>query len=562
MADLRGLSYGGKIGKLPPGRPSTAVSTVLTGEIATTANGRDITQQWVGQLRQPLDRRLWNATDWGVYDRILTDDQVWSCFQQRRMAVTSRPWMVLPGDDSPQAQESADALTNNLSRIGWDRITDRMLFASFYGFSAGELIWAPMNGRIEWQAIKVKHGRRFRWDEDWRLRLLTPENTLGEILPDRKFWTVRAGGDNDDLAYGRGLAEFLYWPTYFKREGVRAWMLFQDKLAVPTTVGKYQTGTAKEQVANLLAAMAAISTDSAIAIPAGMEVALLEASRSPVGDFETLAKYMDGAISKVILSQTMTTDHGSSRAQGQVHEKVKLEIIKADADLLSDSFNEGPAAWWHALNFGDSCAPPRVVRVVEEEADLKSAADTDAVLATIGWERTKESFEDVYGDGYEYTGRSVGAAQPGVDGAAPALAADLPETVPGEGAAGKDAASVAMAGLTVPDLPGGDDIDAIGAAIAADGWREVVGPMVDPVLSAIDGAATFAEAADALIPALAKMDASGFTSALERAGFAVRASADAAGVGETAGGLSGGERATAYEAYEAWMELAGERGEA
>ena len=110
---------------------------------------------------------------------------------------------------------------------------------------------------------------------------------------------------------------------------------------------------------------------------------------------------MDEAITKVILSQTMTTQDGSSLSQAQVHAGVKLEIVKADADLLSDSFNNGPARWWTDLNYGAEVAAPQLVRLVDEEADLKLMAETDEILMRTGWKRTEESFKDTYGDGFE-----------------------------------------------------------------------------------------------------------------------------------------------------------------
>ena len=40
---------------------------------------------------------------------------------------------------------------------------------------------------------------------------------------------------------------------------------------------------------------------------------VLEAARSGTSSYGEMATYMDGAISKVVLSQTMTTDNGSSK---------------------------------------------------------------------------------------------------------------------------------------------------------------------------------------------------------------------------------------------------------
>lgn len=373
----------------------------LTGEIATTADGRDITQPFITGLREPKDPRLAGSVDWGVYDRILLDDQVFSTLQQRRGAVVARTWDVVAGDEEDErSAAAAEAFSNTIDRIGWDRITDKMLFATFYGPSVGEIIWEVRDGLIDIGQIKVRHARRFRYDAQGRLRLLTSVGGMGEILPDRKFWVHRVGGTNDDEPYGRGLAEWLYWPTLFKRNGIRFWNIFLDKFGSPTAVGKYRPGTSKGDQERLLEALQAISTDSGITIPEGMVIELLEAARSGTADYGTMVRYMDAAIAKVILSQTMTTDNGSSRSQAEVHADVKLEVVKSDSDLLSASFAE-VARWWTDLNFGADVAAPRVMRQVEEEADVKETAETDEALDRLGWQRTDESFSDTYGEGYE-----------------------------------------------------------------------------------------------------------------------------------------------------------------
>lgn len=388
------------------GKPTRALAAALTTPIATTADGRDVTRPYVYGLHQPRDPRLLRSVDWGVYDRILEDDQVFSTLQQRRGAVVSRDWNVVPGDEAdPRSVAAADALRANLIRIGWDRVTDKMLYAAFYGYSVAELMWRPRGGHWEFGGIHVRHARRFRYNDDCELRLLVPGNTIhGEELPERKFWVVSAGASDDDEPYGRGLAEWLYWPTLFKRNGVRFWNNFTDRYSTPTAVGKYRPGTPVDQIDRLLAALQAFATDSGIAIPDGMAIELMHVSQSgSITNFETLCRYMDAAITKVVLSQTMTTDNGASLSQAQVHAGVKLEVVKSDADLLSDSFNEGPARWFTEFNFGAEVEPPRVMRDIEEEIDTKYQAETDEILARVGWMRSEESFRDTYGDGYERT---------------------------------------------------------------------------------------------------------------------------------------------------------------
>lgn len=371
----------------------------LTAEIASTRDGRDITAPFLGELLEFRDRRLLGAVDWGVYDRILLDDQVKSCLEQRRSAVVAREWGLIPGAADARAKAAADALEANLLKIDFDGATDKMLYAPFYGVARGELIWGAAGGLWEFD-IKVRHARRFREDKDGELRLLTPSNMRGEILPKRKFWTMTVGGSDDDHPYGRGLAEWLYWPTLFKRNGIRFWNLFLDKFSLPPVKGTYPRGSSQEERDKLLAAMMALANDSGISVPEGVVVEFMNIAESGVS-FETMPKYMDEAIAKIILSQTMTTEDGSSRAQGQVHAGVKADIITADADLLCGSFNRGPARWFTDFNFGTNVASPILQRMVDEEENLKHTAETDEVLSRNGWERTDESFREIYGDGFQ-----------------------------------------------------------------------------------------------------------------------------------------------------------------
>lgn len=376
----------------------------LANEISGTLDGRDITKPFVMELEQPRDPRLLSSVDWGVYERIRKDDQVKSCMEQRIRAVVSAEWDVLPGDnDDPRSVEASDRFKENIQRIGWDRITKKMLYAILHGYSVAEALYpsAAIDGLWQFAGFKVRNALRFRYDKDRKLRLITRKQPNGELLPEKKFWVLTEGGTDDDEIYGEGLADWLYWPVFFKRNGMRFWNIFLDKFGSPTAKVTYKRGATKKDVATALDILRSLSQDSGIAVPEGIAVEFLQVMRSGVGDYKELCGYMDSAISKIILSQTMTTDDGSSKSQAQVHAGVKLEVVKADADLLSDTFNEGPARWWTDWNYGPDVASPQLVRLVDEEADLKIMAETDAALDSLGWVRTDESFRDTYGDGYE-----------------------------------------------------------------------------------------------------------------------------------------------------------------
>jgi hypothetical protein len=455
--------------------------------------------------------KLFSSVDWGAYERIRLDDQVKSCMEQRIRAVVGREWDVLPGDDTdPRSVAAGDALKKALQRAGWDRVTEKMLWASFYGYQVAELNWgADAAGLLGWvagdrcRAIHVRHARRFRLDTEDRLRLLTRTAPRGELLPPRKFWMVAAGGTDDDTPYGQGLAEWLYWPTLFKRNGVRFWNVFLDKFSVPTAMGKYPRGTTKEDIGKLLGAIVSIANDSGFAIPNGMDVELLTLAQTGA-DFGAACRYFDGGIAKVILSQTMTTDDGSSKAQGEVHADVKDEVVDADADLLCDSFNAGPARWYTDFNFGPDVASPIVIRPAEEPNDTRDAVETDKIHHDLGWRRSDESHKDRYGDGYE----RIEPAKTKPD----ATADEPPAEETRSRADNVVPLKIALAEALAPIVNARDIVDeAVEAAMADD-------PLVERLLAADTPQA----AADILAAEATRPDLSPLVESLARAGFALR----------------------------------------
>ncbi|MBL8260923.1 MAG: DUF935 family protein [Xanthomonadaceae bacterium] len=372
-------------------------------EIATTGDGRDITRPYTTGLMQASDRVLTGrgGGDLAIYEQVASDSQVKACFEQRRSAVTSCEWVVEPASTRRADRKAADFVNEQLTRIGWDRVTDRMLWGVFYGYSAAELLWQVQDGKWGWKAIKVRNRRRFAFNMSGELRLLTPQNMItGEPAKPPQFWHFATGADNDDEPYGLGLAHWCYWPTLFKRHGIGFWLTFLEKFGMPTGVGTFPANATGAEINKLLGAIQAIRTDSGVAIPEGMKINLLEAARSGSADYEKLHDKMDEAIAKAILGQTMTTDNGSSKAQADVHMQVRQDIVKADADLICESLNEGPVRWLSMFNF-DGADPPRVYRVVEEPEDLDALADRDTKVKNMGFKPSLAYVKQQYGDHWE-----------------------------------------------------------------------------------------------------------------------------------------------------------------
>ncbi len=381
------------------GQPMRAERPLFDTEIATTHDGRDITRGWISEQHylRPQDKVLLyqGAGNYEVYEDMLRDDRIHSALSQRRAAVVARETEVLPGGTMRRDRLAADFLRETLDHVRWDTVTDRMLYGVYYGYSVAEALYARDGAHVMLDQIRVRNRRRFVFDANFEPCLLTTNNATGEPLPPRKFWTFATGADNDDEPYGRGLAHYLYWPCWFKKNQVKFWLIFLEKFGTPTATGKYPPSASETERRQLLQALRAIHVDSAVSLPESMQLELLEAKRGGTVDYAAFYQQMQNAITTIILSQTMTTEDGSSQSQAEVHMDVRRELVEADAYLICDSFNRQLGAWLTEWNF-PGAAKPKVRRQMTNPAGLKTLAERDRVIFDMGHRLTADYIEKTY----------------------------------------------------------------------------------------------------------------------------------------------------------------------
>ena len=365
-------------------------------------------------ILEPIDQIFADQMggDYEIYDALLQDSQVNACYQQRELAVTSKPWEVIPGGSESEPttdleREIADLVRAYQEGVGWDEVTTLMLRCRHYGFRIAELLWTVEDGQIALPKVLVRRNQRFRFGSDLMPRLVTEDNAEGEPLPEHNFWWITSGASHSDDPYGVG-GSALYWLVKIKQQALKAWLNYLETLTIPTVVGSHSTSASQEERAALLEAAEAIADGAkAVRVSDDSVLKLLEATRSGTVDYPTLIGIMDAAISKVILSQTMTTDDGSSLSQSATHFKVREEIVEADAALIDDSFNRQVLAPWTFWNYGPDVRPPRVARNLQAAPDRKALAEVDEKLAGMGFLRTAESVKEAYGDGYVFVGNNA-----------------------------------------------------------------------------------------------------------------------------------------------------------
>ncbi len=441
-----------------------------------------------GVLLAPRDEVLKNhgGGDLTLYERLLDDDQVKPCFRQRRTEVIAREWKVDPGGNSELDRAAAEHLRETLKRIGWDRTCFKMLSGLMYGFGVAECLWSvdESSGMVLLERVKVRRAARFGFSAADGT-LMIKRNGQPQPLPPQKFWSYSAGAENDDDPYGTGLGAALYWPVWFKRNGLKFWSQFLERFANPTPKAVVPPGTLEPDRKKLLEMLGRITNGGRIVVPRGVDIELIQAIRSSGGDFEQFIARLDGAIAKIILLQTMTTDNGSSLAQSEVHHKVLVQGAKTDADLLDESFTLSVATWLTEWNF-PGAKVPILYRDFGDSVDLKAAAERDNILTQIGYRPRADYIRDTYGDHYDY----VPPAQPT---AGPSFAEPAVE----------------------PPTP----------YATADGWRRVMGPEVEQIEELLTDCRTLEDARRRL-GELATSNPDQLTEALARMMFTATALGD------------------------------------
>jgi hypothetical protein len=366
----------------------------------------------------------------GIYQDLARDGHTGAVLRKRRHAVVAREWTVEAGGERREDLLAAELVRVALGRIRFDRACLGLLGAVLTGIAVAEVMWEAAEIEVDGQRrawivpadIRVRNPRRFAFDRGGALRLLTREHRMDGIpVPPMKFILVRYWAEENEDPYGRGLGHDLFWPVFFKRNGVALWNALIEKFGQPFVYAEYPAGTSEGDVDRLVDMIQGIARGGGLAVPTGTLLKVLEASKAGTADMhEKLVAAMNAEISKIVLGETLTTEMGANgaRAASETHNDVRQELADADADLLSAELNESLLAWITDLNL-PGAAPPKVWRRAPEEPDLIAAAKLDESLFRIGWEPTEALVAERYGPGYRR-----------IAGRPPAPAADPPAPPP------------------------------------------------------------------------------------------------------------------------------------
>lgn len=332
------------------------------------------------------------------------DDVIAASLDTRKDGVLALSRQVKPVSDKRHDKKIAEFVEETLEGYfdanagqytGLNAFLSELLDAVGKGLAVGEVLWGVAD-RVFVKNVKWKPAYWFDFRESevvsdrasyltaqtgpLRLRtdLAWSVGIGGEgLLPENKFvvGTYRGRYSN---RWGLPLLRKCFWPSWFKRNGLRQWLRYLEK-GSGTVYTRYADTASPEEKRLALDAARAMVEESATAFPKKFVVELMEHVRQSLGESHEglVDEFANNALMRIILGQTLTSrgsEGGGSRALGEVHADVRWEKKEADAKFLMPVVNRYIVWPLVLFNFGP-VKPPMWLINYDPQKDLTAIAE-------------------------------------------------------------------------------------------------------------------------------------------------------------------------------------------
>ncbi len=324
-----------------------------------------------------------------VYEELLSDSIVGSHVRRRKASVAGLQWHLDAENVTPKVLEIIDNVLSNLDIYS---LIKNILNAPFFGFQPLEILWSKDS---LWLPISVvaKPQKWFSFNDKSEL-LYIGNKLTGEIVPQYKFLcpTHEASYLNP---YGRADLSMIFWPTTFKRAGLKFWAEFTEKYGAPWVIGKEPRSNTEKDTSKLLDALEALIGNSVGTIPLDSSVEIKEASgkASSVDAYDKLIRMCRSEIAIALLGQDQTTEKDSTNASAQAGLEVTKDIRDSDKRIVESTINQ-LINYICDLNFNDSVRPK--FNLYEEKTGSAELASRDKTLSECGVNLSKSYFQQAY----------------------------------------------------------------------------------------------------------------------------------------------------------------------
>lgn len=338
-----------------------------------------------------------NNYDYEILRDLMSDPHLIATVQQRKMQVAQMGWEVTNIEDEELKLE----IINIIKELDLQKIISDVLDAILYGFSILEIRWElKENKKIVPVDLIAKPQEWFIFNKEQELKLRKNVNGTyifeeGNTLPDYKFILVQNHPTYTN-PYGEKILSRCYWPITLKRATIENWQLIMERFGIPYLVGRYPVGATETDKQDLLDQVEKMSEDLITILEEGQTVEIIENPKYEIGQlYEKLAEYHNKAISKAVLTVTLTTEVqriGSYKA-AEIHKEMLGYLGITDKKLVEKALNT-MIEYYGIINHGNNKMP--TIKLTKKEAVIEESAQRDKILKGMGVEFKKEYYMKRY----------------------------------------------------------------------------------------------------------------------------------------------------------------------
>ena len=314
-----------------------------------------------------------------LVDRMFWDDRIKGVSDTRFNALFSLPLTF-------EAQGNA-AAAKGLEK-NWKKMFPRsqlrglMKWGIYLGFGIGQLLWDLQDGQ-QVPRLKVWHPQFSYWRWDTRSFWVTTMDGPAEVIAGDKQWVLYTPY-GEQLGWMDGLVRSLAIPFMARQWAFRDWARSSEVHGIPVKGAVVPADAKREEKDKFASDLAALGRDVVIQLPRVDEneffdLKLIEAATDSHKTFMELMNQCNSSIAITLLGQNLTTEISKgdgSRAAAQVHDRVRGDFLKADAESMSDCVREQAVTPWSVLNFGsDPEQAPTPTWAVDPPEDKNDKAD-------------------------------------------------------------------------------------------------------------------------------------------------------------------------------------------
>jgi phage gp29-like protein len=200
------------------------------------------------------------------------------------------------------------------------------------------------------------------------------EDGIRSVAPGDGEWIVFTPY-GERRPWSEGLWRALYFPWLLKRFSLEDRANYSEVLGSPLWVATTGAGSSEKQRRDFLSKIRNLGKNGKIVLPKDWDLKLQEATGKSWEIYENQVAWADAAMTVAIAGQLVTTEGTTGFSDGNIHDAIKADFIRFDAERLATALRTQSLEQWATWNYGNASAAPWPQWQTQRPRDQKDEAD-------------------------------------------------------------------------------------------------------------------------------------------------------------------------------------------